>query len=321
MSSILAVRKEDFDVVVQSGVSYLQLNETLSKYNMFLPPDPGAGALIGSMIGTGCSGTNSYRYGTIRDLVISLTVVLADGTVIKTRQRSRKSSAGYDHTKLFIGSEGTLGLVTGAVLKFTAKPETESVALASFSSIFKAAACVETVVAAGFQVTAMELIDETFMRLFNTAGATLRKLPESPTILFKFSGSPSAVREEITLVKELADKGECQAFEFAKDEEDAQNIWQARKKALHLGMGLRKNLGDLVWITEVTVPISQLATHITKTKEVIDGSGLVSELGGHAGDGSFHSGLMKSMRSYPLIKPHSFHCIQRRRKIISRGNY
>ncbi len=174
MDKILSLHKDDLDVVVQPAVGWELLNEELGKDNLFFPPDPGPGAMIGGMVGTGCSGTNAYRYGTMREWVLSLTVVLADGTIIKTRQRPRKSSAGYDLTKLFIGSEGTLGLVTEATLKLAVKPQATSVAVASFGSIRQAADCVAAVVGDGVLVAAVEILDDDQMRFINLAGMTSR---------------------------------------------------------------------------------------------------------------------------------------------------
>jgi D-lactate dehydrogenase (cytochrome) len=149
MDKIMHIHPRDLDVVVQPGVGWEELNEELAEQGLFFPPDPGPGAKIGGMVGTGCSGTNAYRYGTMREWVLSLTVVLADGTIIKTRQRPRKSSAGYDLTKIIIGSEGTLGLVTEATLKITVLPQNQRVAVASFNSVYDAAECVAQVVAEG----------------------------------------------------------------------------------------------------------------------------------------------------------------------------
>lgn len=287
MNKVLALHKEDLDVVVQPAVGWQDLNEDLAKDNLFFPPDPGPGAQIGGMIGTGCSGTNAYRYGTMREWVLSLTVVLADGTVIKTRQRPRKSSAGYDLTKLFIGSEGTLGLVTEATLKLTVKPASESVAVASFKSIREAASCVASVVANGVPVAAVEILDDDQMRIINQAGVTTRQWKEAPTIFFKFSGTPSGVKEQVAIVQQLSKTTGGQTFEFAKNNDEQAELWSARKEALWSTFSIKKP-GDHLWTGDVAVPMSRLPDIIELTKDDLRKSGLKSSIVGHVGDGNFH---------------------------------
>jgi len=288
MNRILALHKEDLDVVVQPAVGWEHLNEELAEQNLFFPPDPGPGAMIGGMIGTGCSGTNAYRYGTMREWVLSLTVVLADGTVIKTRQRPRKSSAGYDLTKLFIGSEGTLGLVTEATLKVTVKPVATSVAVASFGSIREAADCVARVVGDGIPVAAVEILDEDQMRFINHAKSTTRQWKEAPTIFFKFSGTDSGVKEQVAIVRNIAKKNGGKSFDFARNAEEQVELWSARKEALWSAMAMRRP-GDHVWTGDVAVPMSRLPDIIEQTKKDLKGSGLTSSIVGHVGDGNFHS--------------------------------
>ena len=288
MDKILALHKEDLDVVVQPALGWELLNEELKKDGLFFPPDPGPGAMIGGMVGTGCSGTNAYRYGTMRDWVISLTVVLADGTIIKTRQRPRKSSAGYDLTRMFIGSEGTLGLVTEATLKVTVKPKHESVAVTSFGSIREAAECVSRVVGEGVPIAAVEILDDVQMRCINESGSTSRKWKEVPTLFFKFSGTQSAVRESIDLVQKLAKSKGCKSFDFAKGADEAAELWSARKEALWSVMAQRRDESDHVWTTDVAVPISRLPDIIEETKEDMASSGLLATMVGHVGDGNFH---------------------------------
>ncbi|EAQ93690.1 hypothetical protein CHGG_01925 [Chaetomium globosum CBS 148.51] len=287
MDKVLALHKEDLDVVVQPGVGWEALNEQLAEHNLFFPPDPGPGAQIGGMIGTGCSGTNAYRYGTMREWVLSLTVVLADGTVIKTRQRPRKSSAGYDLTRLFIGSEGTLGLVTEATLKLCVTPAAASVAVASFPSIRNAADCVARVVGDGVTVAAVEILDDDQMRFINALGNTTRKWREAPTLFFKFSGSPAAVKEQVDLVRAMAKRAGGQSFDFARDENEQAELWSARKDALWATMGQRRP-GDHVWTGDVAVPMSRLPDIIEETKKDLKTTGLTSSIVGHVGDGNFH---------------------------------
>lgn len=289
MGKILKLHKEDMDVVVQPAVGWEMLNEELGKENLFFPPDPGPGAMIGGMVGTGCSGTNAYRYGTMREWVLSLTVVLADGTIIKTRQRPRKSSAGYDLTKMFIGSEGTLGLVTEATLKVTTKPNTTSVAVCSFGSVRQAANCVAKVVSEGIPIAAIEILDDNQMKSINAAGMTDKAWTEAPTLFFKFAGTPSAVREQIGMVQKLAKSTGSKTFEFAKNAAEQAELWSARKEALWSVMAMRENGADHVWTGDVAVPISRLPDIIEETQADMARSGLFAAIVGHVGDGNFHS--------------------------------
>ncbi|KAL4814545.1 hypothetical protein BDW67DRAFT_84223 [Aspergillus spinulosporus] len=289
MDRILALHKSDLDVVVQPALGWEELNETLADEGLFFPPDPGPGAMIGGMVGTGCSGTNAYKYGTMRDWVLSLTVVLADGTVIKTKQRPRKSSAGYDLTRLFIGSEGTLGLVTEATLKLTVKPKSQSVAVASFPSIHSAALCVTRVVEEGIPVAGVEILDDVQMKCINASGTTSRKWKEAPTIFFKFAGTPNSVKEQIGLVQRLASSSQAKTFEFARGDEEMRSLWSARKEALWSVMAMRRGPEDHVWTTDVAVPMSRLPDIIEATKQDMTQSGLLAGICGHVGDGNFHA--------------------------------
>ncbi|KAL4743087.1 hypothetical protein BDV11DRAFT_179559 [Aspergillus similis] len=289
MDRILALHKSDLDVVVQPALGWEELNETLADEGLFFPPDPGPGAMIGGMVGTGCSGTNAYKYGTMRDWVLSLTVVLADGTVIKTKQRPRKSSAGYDLTRLFIGSEGTLGLVTEATLKLTVKPKSQSVAVASFPSIHSAALCVTRVVEEGIPVAGVEILDDVQMKCINASKTTSRQWNEAPTIFFKFTGTPNGVKEQIGLVQKLASSSQAKSFEFARGDEEMRSLWSARKEALWSVMAMRRGPEDHVWTTDVAVPMSRLPDIIEVTKQDMTQSGLLAGICGHVGDGNFHA--------------------------------
>lgn len=291
MDKIVKLHKDDLDVIVQPALGWELLNEELGKEGLFFPPDPGPGAMIGGMVGTGCSGTNAYRYGTMRDWVLSLTVVLADGTVIKTRQRPRKSSAGYDLTRMFIGSEGTLGLVTEATLKITVKPKHESVAVTSFGTIREAAECVSRVVGEGVPIAAVEILDDVQMRCINESGSTSRIWKEAPTLFFKFSGTKSAVQESVGLVQTLAKSKGSKSFDFAKDADEAAELWSARKEALWSVRAKRRDESDHVWTTDVAVPISRLPDIIEETKDDMASSGLLAAMVGHVGDGNFHGEL------------------------------
>ncbi|KAI0151571.1 hypothetical protein GGR57DRAFT_470750 [Xylariaceae sp. FL1272] len=293
MDKVVALHKDDMDVVVQPAVGWEGLNEFLAKDDLFFPPDPGPGAQIGGMIGTGCSGTNAYRYGTMREWVLSLTVVLADGTVIKTRQRPRKSSAGYDLTKLFIGSEGTLGLVTEATLKLTSKPANTSVAVCSFGTIRQAADCVSKVVGQGIPVAAVEILDDEQMKCINAAGMTTKTWTEAPTIFFKFSGTAQGVKEQINIVKNLAKQTGSVGFDFARSQEEQAELWSARKEALWSTMALAKP-DDKVWTGDVAVPMSRLPQLIEETKDDMKKSGMYGTIVGHVGDGNFHIILLSN---------------------------
>ena len=220
---------------------------------------------------------------------MSLTVVLADGTVIKTRQRPRKSSAGYDLTKMFIGSEGTLGLVTEAVLKVTTKPNTTSVAVCSFGSVRQAADCVAKVVSEGVPIAAIEILDDVQMKCVNASKMTDRTWTEAPTLFFKFAGTPSAVKEQIGIVQKLAKGTGSKTFEFAKTAEEQTDLWGARKAALWSVMAMRENETDHVWTGDVAVPISRLPDIVEETKADLSRSGLFAAIVGHVGDGNFHS--------------------------------
>ncbi|KAF4553358.1 D-lactate dehydrogenase-like protein 1 [Elsinoe fawcettii] len=302
MDQILALHKEDLDVVVQPAVGWEGLNETLAEQGLFFPPDPGPGAMIGGMVGTGCSGTNAYRYGTMKDWVLSLTVVLADGTIIKTKQRPRKSSAGYDLTRTFIGSEGTLGLVTEAVLKVTVKPAATSVAVATFRNVREAANAVFRVVGAGVPIAAVELLDDVQMRCINDAGQTSRRWTEAATLFFKFGGTKASIKEHISIVQGLAKKAGSKTFEFARDDDEAAELWSARKEALWSVMAKKRDDGDHVWTTDVAVPISRLPDIVEITKDDISKSGLTGSIVGHVGDGNFHAIILYNDREKELAE-------------------
>ena len=300
MDQILTLHKDDLDVVVQPAVGWEHLNEELALQGLFFPPDPGPGAMIGGMIGTGCSGTNAYRYGTMKDWVLSLTVVMADGTIVKTKQRPRKSSAGYDLTRTFIGSEGTLGLVTEAVLKVTPKPQNTRVAVCTFPTIRAAADCVFKVVGEAVPIAAIEILDDVQMRFINAAGSTSRSWAEVPTLFFKFSGTAAGVKENISQVQALAKKSGSKSFDFARTADEADELWSARKEALWSVMAQKKDPSDRVWTTDVAVPISRLPDIIVETKEDIAASGLTGSIVGHVGDGNFHAIILYNEREHDI---------------------
>ena len=257
MDQILAVHEDDLDVVVQPSVQWMDLNEKLKHTGLFFPVDPGPSAKIGGMVGTSCSGTNAFRYGTMKDWVINLTVVLADGRVIKTRRRPRKSSAGYNLTGLFVGAEGTLGIVTEATLKLAVIPQETRVGVVTFPSIRDAASAAMQVIRSGIPVAAMELLDDVQMNVINRAGATDRKWAETPTLFFKFSGTKAGVEDNIKSTTKIAKANKAGDVIYAKDEKEGVALWKARKESLWSMLSLREAGGE-VWSTDVAVPISRL---------------------------------------------------------------
>ncbi|KAI6709107.1 hypothetical protein JHW43_008370 [Diplocarpon mali] len=298
MDQILQFHQDDMDVVVQPGVSWMELNEELAnrRCGLFFPVDPGPSAKIGGMVGTNCSGTNAVRYGTMKDWVINLTVVLSDGTIIKTKRRPRKTSAGYNLNSLFVGSEGTLGLVTEVTLKLAVMPQEFSVAVVTFPSIRDAAAAAASVMRAGIQVAAMEIMDEVQMRVINMSGSTApRKWRELPTLFFKFSGTKASVKENISMVSAIAKVHRGGEFEFAKDAQEQKLLWSARKESLWSMLALREK-GSEVWSTDVAVPFSRLADIIEVSKKEMDDLGLFASVLGHIGDGNFHESIMYEAR-------------------------
>ncbi|KAF2724689.1 D-lactate dehydrogenase mitochondrial precursor [Polychaeton citri CBS 116435] len=296
MDKVLELRPDDMDVTVQPALGWMALNEKIKDSGLFFPVDPGPSAMIGGMIGTSCSGTNAVRYGTMKDWVVNLTVVLADGTVIKTRKRPRKTAAGYNLTGLFIGSEGTLGLVTEATLKLAVIPQETSVAVANFPTIRDAAATASKVLRTGVPVAAMEVMDEVQMSVINRAGASAKKWVESPTLFFKFSGTPSAVKEHIAQVRGISKEFHGGDFEFAKSEEEGKALWSARKESLWSMLALKRD-GDEVWSTDVAVPISRLPDIIEVSKKEMDDLGLFASILGHIGDGNFHESIMYNAKN------------------------
>ncbi|KAK9252387.1 D-lactate dehydrogenase [Lipomyces tetrasporus] len=291
MGEIIQLHQDDLDVVVQPAVGWELLNEYLEQYGLFFPPDPGPGAEIGGMIGTGCSGTNAARYGTMREWVLSLTVVLADGTIVKTRQRPRKSSAGYNLTNLIIGSEGTLGIVTEATLKLAVLPQETSVAVASFPSVKQATQAVQEIVRKGIPVAAVELLDKEMMKCINAAGQTSRDWREEHTLFFKFGGTPNGVKEQIKETRNVVKQFGSKSFEFAKSQTEREELWEARKEALWSTLAMGGD-NDSCWTTDVAVPVSRLSEVVSETRADMDRSGILGTIVGHVGDGNFHAFIL-----------------------------
>ncbi|KAF4339268.1 d-lactate dehydrogenase (cytochrome) [Fusarium beomiforme] len=269
MDQIIQFNKDDMDIVVQPSIGWQDLNAKLLAMDsgLFFPVDPGPSAKIGGMIGTNCSGTNAVRYGTMKDWVINLTVVLSDGRIIKTRRRP-------------------------PTLKLAVVPEQYSVAVVTFPTIRDAAAAAAGVMQTGIPVAAMEIMDEVQMRVINLGGATKPRVwQEKPTLFFKFSGTSQGVKDNISRVKKIAAANKGGNFEFARDAAEQQLLWSARKESLWSMLSLRKN-GDDVWSTDVAVPFSRLADIIEVSKKEMDELGLFASILGHVGDGNFHESIM-----------------------------
>lgn len=292
MDKIIQFHPDDMDVVVQPAVNWVNLNEQIKDTGLFLPLDPSPTAHIGGMVSTNCSGTNAMRYGTMKDWVINLTVVLADGTVIKTRRRPRKTSAGYNLTSLFVGAEGTLGLITEITLKLAVVPDATSVAVVTFPSVVDAATAASKIIRTGIPLAAMEIMDEVQMQVINKNGGTGgRKWEERPTLFFKFSGTEQAIKDHIQRVQTIAKQWKGGEFQFAKTEEDKIVLWSARKEALWAMLAQRPP-GTEIWSTDCAVPMSRLAEIIDISKAESGKLGLFSSVLGHVGDGNFHQAVM-----------------------------
>jgi D-lactate dehydrogenase (cytochrome) len=284
MKRIVAVHPEDLDCVVEPGVTRKELNEHLRDQGLFFPIDPGADASLGGMAATRASGTNAVRYGTMRDNVLSLTVVTADGSVVKTASRARKSSAGYDLTRVFVGSEGTLGIITEITLKLAGIPEAISAGICPFPSVKAACDAVIATIQSGVPVARIELLDEVQVRAVNLHSGLA--LPESPLLLLEFHGSEAGVREQAERFGEIAADYEGGPFDWATKPEDRSRLWQARHDAYWAARGLRP--GAKAIATDVCVPISRLAECVAETKRDIEALGLIAPIVGHVGDGNFH---------------------------------
>jgi D-lactate dehydrogenase (cytochrome) len=284
MNRVLRVNAEDLDATVEAGVTRKQLNEHLRDTGLFFPIDPGADASLGGMAATRASGTNAVRYGTMRENVLSLTVVLADGRVIRTARRARKSAAGYDLTRLFVGSEGTLGVITEVTVRLYGIPEAISAAVCAFPTIADAVDTVILTIQSGVPVARIELLDEAQIDAINKYSKLDHRV--APTLFFEFHGSPAGVAEQAETVKALADEHGGDDFRWATNPEDRSKLWQARHDAYYAALALRP--GSKGWPTDVCVPISRLADCIAETKRDLAQSSIPSALAGHVGDGNFH---------------------------------
>ncbi len=284
MNRIVAVHPEDLTITVEPGVTRKQLNHEIKDSGLFFPIDPGADASIGGMAATRASGTNAVRYGTMRENVLALTVVTSDGKVIKTGTRAKKSAAGYDLTRLFVGSEGTLGIITGITLKLYPQPESISAAVCSFNDIASAVNTVIVAIQAGIPVARVEFLDENGVKAINKHDKLT--LPEKPLLLFEFHGSASSVAEQAQQVQSIASDHGAIGFEWATRPEDRSRLWQARHNAYFALLQMRP--GARAISTDCCVPISRLAECLLETKADCEREKLVHSIIGHVGDGNFH---------------------------------
>jgi D-lactate dehydrogenase (cytochrome) len=288
MNKVLSINPEDLTVTVQAGVTRKQLNEEVKSTGLFFPIDPGADATLGGMSATRASGTNAVRYGTMRENVLGLEVVTASGEVIRTGTRARKSSAGYDLTRLMVGSEGTLGVITEITVKLYPLPEAVSAATCSFPSIEAAVRTTIQIIQMGIPIARVELIDANAVRMVNAHSKLT--LPEQPMLLMEFHGSPASVKEQAETVQEIAAEFESQAFEWATTPEERTRLWTARHNAYFAGIQSRP--GCRAISTDTCVPISRLADCLLDSVAEVDASGIPYFLVGHVGDGNFHFGYL-----------------------------
>lgn len=298
MKAVRAVHIEDMDAIVEPGIGWLELNEQLRPLGLFFPLDPGPGATIGGMAATRCSGSLAVRYGTMRDNVISLEVVLANGDVVRTASRARKSAAGYDLTRLMVGSEGTLGVITEVTIRLQKIPEASAVAMCHFPTVKDAAEVAIACMHSGIQVSRVELLDEVQMKAINIANGY--EYPEQPTLMFELIGTPAYVKEQVQRVQNISTAHKGGEFIYAETEEEKKELWRARKEALWAGATLKP--GTEALITDVCVPLSRLAECISATKEELDKSWLPCPVVAHAGDGNFHVCIFVDMEKPEDLK-------------------
>jgi D-lactate dehydrogenase (cytochrome) len=288
MNKVLSINAEDLTVTVQPGVTRKQLNEEIKSTGLFFPIDPGADASIGGMSATRASGTNAVRYGTMRDNVLALEVVTASGEVIRTGSRAKKSSAGYDLTRLFVGSEGTLGVITEVTVKLYPLPEAVSAAICSFPSLEAAVHTTIQTIQLGVPIARVELIDVNSVRLVNNYSKLTLK--EQPLLLMEFHGSPASVKEQAETVQAIASDNGGESFEWASTPEERTRLWTARHNSYFAAVQSRP--GCRCISTDTCVPISRLADCLLDSVAEADASGIPYFLVGHVGDGNFHFGYL-----------------------------
>jgi D-lactate dehydrogenase (cytochrome) len=288
MKAVIAVNPEDLTATVQAGVTRKQLNAEIKDTGLFFPIDPGADASLGGMAATRASGTNAVRYGTMRENVVSLTVVTAAGKIVRTARRARKSSAGYDLTRIFVGSEGTLGIITEVTVKLYPQPEAISAAICNFPTVDDAVQCVIETIQMGVPVARVELLDAKFVKAVNIHSKLT--LTETPVLLFEFHGSEASVKEQAVIVQDIANEHHGMEFTWATQPEDRNKLWTARHNAYFAGLQVKP--GTRAITTDVCVPISRLADSISATVADCEKSSLPSLILGHVGDGNYHVMLL-----------------------------
>jgi D-lactate dehydrogenase (cytochrome) len=284
MNRILSVETEDLTCTVEAGVTREALNAYLRDQGLFFPIDPGANATLGGMAATRASGTNAVRYGTMRTNVLAATVVTAEGRVLRTARRARKTAAGYDLTGLFVGSEGTLGIMTELTLRLYGIPERIDAAVCGFARLEDAVSAVIAVIQIGVPIARIELLDEVQVRACNAYSKT--RFAERPTLFLEFHGSAASVASDVATVAEILSSFGGEDLEWAQAQEDRSRLWKARHDAYHAAKALRPG-ADII-VTDVCVPISALAACILETRADIDAAGLTAPIVGHVGDGNFH---------------------------------
>ncbi len=285
MNRVIEVNNEDLDCRVQAGVTRLELNHYLRETGLFFPVDPGANTSIGGMTATRASGTNAVRYGTMRENVLGLTVVSASGEIIKTGTRARKSSAGYDLTHLFVGSEGTLGVITEISLRLYGITEAISAAIVNFPDVRSAAEATIQTIQLGIPVARIEILDSAYMKAINAYSKT--SYPERDTLFLEFHGTTAGVAEQVEMFDEISREFGAGGFQWAAQESDRQQLWRARHDAYYAGLAVYP--GYRGYVTDVCVPISRLADCIAETQADIAASGMFAPIIGHVGDGNFHA--------------------------------
>ncbi|MGL4809798.1 MAG: FAD-binding oxidoreductase, partial [Giesbergeria sp.] len=288
MNRVLAIDAEDLTVTVQPGITRKQLNDAIKDTGLFFPIDPGADASIGGMAATRASGTNAVRYGTMRENVLALELVTASGEALRTGTRAKKSSAGYDLTRLIVGSEGTLGIITEVTVRLFPLPEAVSAAVCSFPSIEAAVRTVIQTIQLGVPIARCELIDAHSVRAVNRHSKL--SLREEPMLLMEFHGSPASVQEQAETVQDIAQEFGGNAFEWASTPEERTRLWTARHNAYFAAMQTRPGCKAIT--TDACVPISRLADCLLDSVAEADASGLPYFLVGHVGDGNFHFGYL-----------------------------